>query len=55
VLRIKWKEVSERLNVTATEVAEWVFCQHSWLLRSEGTKGSDQSLDRLAARSAFQD
>jgi hypothetical protein len=41
--------VSNRLNVTATEVAKWVFCQGAWLLRREGATLSDQSLDRSAA------
>jgi hypothetical protein len=46
--------MAEHPNVTATEVAEWVFCQHAWLLRSDNAKLSDESLDRLAAGSDFQ-
>ena len=43
------------MNVTATEIAEWVFCQRAWLLRREGATLSDESLDRLAAGTDFQE
>ena len=44
----------ELSNITATEVAEWVFCRHSWLLRREGARQSDQAMNRLEAGVGFQ-
>lgn len=41
--------------VTATEIAEWEFCQHSWFLRSSGSERSDEALGRLAAGADLQD
>ena len=41
--------------VTATEIAEWEFCQHSWFLRRSGNERSDEALGRLAAGADFQD
>jgi hypothetical protein len=47
--------VHERPAVTATEIAEWEFCRHSWFLRRSGSQRSDQALGRLAAGADFQD
>jgi hypothetical protein len=47
--------VRERPVVTATEIAEWEFCQHSWFLRRSGSQRSDEALGRLAAGTDFQD
>jgi hypothetical protein len=47
--------VRERPVVTATEIAEWEFCRHSWFLRRIGSQRSDAALGRLAAGAHFQD
>jgi hypothetical protein len=47
--------VKARPNVTATEIAEWGFCRHSWFLRRSGSQRSDEALGPLAAGADFQD
>jgi len=44
----------ERPNVTATEVAQWVFCRRAWLHDREGATVSDQAAARMAAGEEFQ-
>jgi hypothetical protein len=45
---------AERLHITATEIADYVFCQRSWSLRRAGTRLSDETVERLAAGEEFQ-
>jgi hypothetical protein len=46
--------MAERPNVTATEVAQWVFWRRAWLLDREGTSVSSQAAARMAGGEEFQ-
>jgi len=41
--------------VTASEVAEYVFCRHSWYLRRQNTPVTDEAQSRMNAGVTWQD
>jgi len=41
-------------RITATEVAEYVFCRHAWTLRRKGAAVSELATEQMAAGDAYQ-
>jgi hypothetical protein len=41
-------------RITATELAEYVFCRHAWALRRKGARVSDLAAEQMAAGDAYQ-
>ena len=41
-------------RITATELAEYVFCRHAWALRRKGAAVSDLAAEQMAAGDAYQ-
>ncbi len=42
-------------RITATELAEYVFCRHAWALRRKGARvSSDLAAEQMAAGDAYQ-
>jgi hypothetical protein len=41
-------------RITATELAEYVFCRHAWALRRKGARMSDLAAEQMAAGEAYQ-
>jgi hypothetical protein len=41
-------------RITATELAEYVFCRHAWALRRKGARLSDLAAEQMAAGDAYQ-
>jgi hypothetical protein len=41
-------------RITATELAEYVFCRHAWALRRKGARVSDLAAQQMAAGDAYQ-
>ena len=41
-------------RITATELAEYLFCRHAWALRRKGARVSDLAAEQMAAGDAYQ-
>ena len=41
-------------RITATELAEYVFCRRAWTLRRKGARVSDLAAEQMAAGDAYQ-
>ena len=41
-------------RITATELAEYVFCAHAWALRRKGARVTDLATEQMAAGDAYQ-
>ncbi len=41
-------------RITATELAEYVFCRHAWALRRKGARVSDLAAEQMAVGDAYQ-
>jgi hypothetical protein len=42
------------LRITATELAEYLFCRHAWALRRKGARVSDLAAEQMASGDAYQ-